>query len=342
MSSQKQVIKISQSATSFYWDAKFLHLKKIVSPVSTVLITDENVYTAHAKIFKGWNLIVLKSGEQYKIAATVNSVIERLIEMQVDRSFTLVGVGGGVITDITGYVASIYMRGIRFGFVPSSLLAMVDASIGGKNGVDVGVYKNLVGVIKQPDFILHDLSLLKTLPELEWKNGFAEIIKHACIKDASLFKQLQKSSIQKYQQNKTELAKLIKKNALIKLKLVQEDPYEKGNRRLLNFGHTLGHAIENQYELSHGQAISIGMTYASLFSAALSGLANPTAVIDLLAKYGLPTFAKFDVSKMTKVMSMDKKRERESIHFILLTKIGSATIKKIDIVSLTKIAKSIS
>jgi 3-dehydroquinate synthase len=342
MPSKKQLIKIGQSATAFYWDAKFSHLKKVVTPASTVIITDENVFKAHASLFKGWNLIVLKAGEQYKISATVNSVIERLIEMQVDRSFTLVGVGGGVITDITGYVASVYMRGIRFGFVPTSLLAIVDASIGGKNGVDVGVYKNLVGVIRQPDFILHDISLLKSLPEIEWKNGFAEIIKHACIKDATLFKQLQKGSIVKYQRSKKLLAELIKRNATIKLKLVQEDPFEKGNRRLLNFGHTLGHAIENQYELSHGQAISIGMTYASLFSASICGFANPTQVIDLLAQYGLPTFAKFDIAKMTKVMSMDKKREKSAIHFVLLNKIGQATIKKIELTSLAKIVKSIS
>lgn len=342
MASRKQIVKIGQSATAFHWDAKFSNLKKLEAPASTVIITDENVYKAHASLFKGWNLIVLKAGEQYKISATVNSVIERLIEMQVDRSFTLIGVGGGVITDITGYVASVYMRGIRFGFVPTSLLAMVDASIGGKNGVDVGVYKNLIGVIRQPDFILHDISLLNSLPEMEWKNGFAEIIKHACIKDATLFKQLQKGSIAKYQRSKKLLAELIKRNAMIKLKLVQEDPFEKGNRKLLNFGHTLGHAIENQYELSHGQAISIGMTYASLFSASNCGFANPTQVIDLLAQYGLPTFAKFDIAKMSKVMSMDKKRERSAIHFVLLNKIGQATIKKIELTSLAKIVKSIS
>ena len=341
MSSKKQVIKIGQSATTFYWDATFSHLKKVVTPASSVIITDENVYKAHARLFKGWNLIVLKAGEQYKISATVNSVIERLIEMQVDRSFTLVGVGGGVVTDITGYVASVYMRGIRFGFVPTSLLAMVDASIGGKNGVDVGAYKNLIGVIRQPDFILHDTSLLKSLPDIEWRNGFAEIIKHACIKDASLFKQLQKSTIVKYQRSKKLLAELIKRNAMIKLKLVQQDPNEKGNRKLLNFGHTLGHAIENQYELSHGQAISIGMTYASLFSESLVGLKNPSAVIDLLARYGLPSFAKFDIEKMIKVMSMDKKREKTAIHFILLKKVGLATINKIEISTLAKIVKSI-
>src|SRR5207302_2419640 len=114
---------------------------------------------------------------------TVDSVIEQLIAMEADRKTTLVGIGGGVITDLTGYTASIYMRGLQFGFVPTTLLAMVDASIGGKNGIDVGVYKNMVGIIRQPSFILQDQTFLKTLPENEWRNGFAEIIKHACIKD---------------------------------------------------------------------------------------------------------------------------------------------------------------
>ncbi len=123
--------------------------------------------------------------------------------MEADRKTTLIGVGGGVITDITGYVASVYMRGLRFGFVPTSLLALVDASIGGKNGIDVGVYKNMVGIIRQPSFILHDMIFLNTLPQREWENGFAEIIKHACIKDAAMFRELETMSISKYQQKKS-------------------------------------------------------------------------------------------------------------------------------------------
>ncbi len=137
--------------------------------------------------FKGWNTIVLKPGEEYKVQATVDAVIEELIDMEADRKTTLVGVGGGVVTDITGYVASVYMRGISFGFIPTSVLALVDASIGGKNGIDVGVYKNMVGVIRQPAFLLYDMVFLKSLPQTEWENGFAEIIKHACIKDAAMF-----------------------------------------------------------------------------------------------------------------------------------------------------------
>ncbi|RYF92903.1 MAG: iron-containing alcohol dehydrogenase, partial [Chitinophagaceae bacterium] len=191
--------QFSSAPTDFYFAGGISQLKAITDVKSTILITDENIFNAHAKRFKGWNTIVLKPGEEFKVQATVDAVIEQLIEMEVDRKTMLVGVGGGVITDITGYVASVYMRGLRFGFLPTSLLALVDASIGGKNGIDVGVYKNMVGTIRQPAFILHDMVFLNTLPQKEWENGFAEIIKHACIRDATMFKQLEENSFKTYQ-----------------------------------------------------------------------------------------------------------------------------------------------
>jgi 3-dehydroquinate synthetase len=156
----------------------------------------------------------------------------------------LIGVGGGVVTDITGYVASIYLRGIRFGFVPTTILGMVDAAIGGKNGIDVGVYKNMVGTITQPAFLLYDMDFLKSLPDREWRNGFAEIIKHAAIKKAAMFAELESATLQHFQQNKEALQKLIQENALLKAGIVQQDERESGERRLLNFGHTLAHALE--------------------------------------------------------------------------------------------------
>jgi 3-dehydroquinate synthetase len=188
---EKQTFKFSQSLTDIFFANGISHLKEIIDVKHAVFITDENVFAAHTKKFKGYNTIVLKAGEEFKIQSTVDTIVQQLIAFEADRKTVLVGVGGGVITDITGYVASIYMRGIPFGFVPTTLLALVDASIGGKNGIDVGVYKNIVGVTRQPAFILHDLIFLNTLPETEWQNGFAEIIKHACIKDAAMFKELQ-------------------------------------------------------------------------------------------------------------------------------------------------------
>ena len=165
----------------------FSELENHVDKENTVLITDENIFAKQSAKFDGWKTIVIKAGEQYKNQQAVDEIINRLIELNADRQTFIVGVGGGVVTDITGYAASVYMRGLKFGFVPTSILAMVDASIGGKNGVDVGVYKNLVGVINHPQFLLYDYSFLETLPEAEWINGFAEIIKHACIKDEKMF-----------------------------------------------------------------------------------------------------------------------------------------------------------
>ena len=187
---KKKRFSFSNSTVDYYFNADFSYLEKLVHKNNAVIVTDEHVYAAHKKKLKGWNTIILKPGEEYKVQQTVDVVIDQLIEMGADRKTTLIGVGGGVITDITGYMAGIYMRGITCGFVPTSVLAMVDASIGGKNGIDVGVYKNMVGLIRQPSFLLFDHSFLKSLPKTEWQNGFAEIIKHAAIKDAALFKLL--------------------------------------------------------------------------------------------------------------------------------------------------------
>jgi 3-dehydroquinate synthase len=267
----------------------------------------------------------------------VDAVIEKLIEMEADRKTTLVGVGGGVVTDVTGYVASVYMRGLKFGFIPTSILALVDASIGGKNGIDVGVYKNMVGIIRQPAFILHDMVFLNSLPQKEWENGFAEIIKHACIKDAAMFAELESNTLKTYQGRQKTICELIQRNTLIKTKVVQKDEFEKGERRLLNFGHTLGHALETQYELLHGQAISIGMTCACHISEQLTGFRQTDRVVKVLEQYGLPTYSSFNKQKVFEVLKMDKKRERKEMNYVLLEKIGKGVVKSISLVQLEKI-----
>ena len=333
----KLTYKFSNSSTDFYLAYGISHLKKISDPKATILITDENVFNAHTKRLKGWNTIVLKPGEEFKVQATIDAVIEKLIEMEAGRKTTLVGVGGGVVTDITGYVASVYMRGLRFGFVPTSVLGLVDASIGGKNGIDVGVYKNMVGLIRQPSFILHDLFFLNSLPQMEWENGFAEIIKHACIKDAGMFTELKNNTLKTYQGRQKAICELIQRNALIKTKVVQKDEFEKGERRLLNFGHTLGHALETQYELLHGQAISIGMTYACHISEQLTGFKETEKVVSVLEKYNLPTYTSFNKQKVFDVLKMDKKRERKEMNYVLLEKIGKGVVKSISLKQLEKI-----
>jgi len=333
--------KFSGKTTTWYLDADFSYLEKLVGKDNAILITDEHLFAAHQKRFGGWNTIVINAGEQYKVQATVDSIVEQLIDLGADRKTVLVGVGGGVVTDITGYVAAIYMRGLSFGFVPTSILAMVDASIGGKNGIDVGVYKNMVGTIRQPQFLLYDYNLLKSLPKEEWVGGFAEIIKHAAIKDAALFRELEKNKLTTYQRDKALLAKLIRRNVAIKSAVVEKDEFEQGERRLLNFGHTLGHAIENVYELSHGQAISIGMVAASMISEEFTPFKETDRVIDVLKRYGLPTLAEFDPKEVMEVLRRDKKKVKDTMNYVMLNKIGVGVVKAIPLVELEKLVQSI-
>lgn len=326
---QKKVFSFSRSSVNYYFDSSISNLKEIADPKTTVVITDENVYTAHQKKFAQWNSIVLKPGEQFKIQDTVDSVIGQLIELGADRKTMLVGVGGGVITDLSGYIGSVYMRGIRFGFIPTTLLSMVDASIGGKNGIDIGFYKNMVGCINQPSFIFYDLDLLNTLPDQEWKNGFAEIIKHAAIKNASMFRELEANKLAVYRKKKKSLSLLIQRNAILKTKLVQADEFEQGDRRMLNFGHTLGHALENQYNLMHGEAVAIGMAFAGKLSQKYSTFKQADRLIKLIDRYGLPVSAGYNHNKVFDILQSDKKRESDMMNFILLKSIGKAYIEKI-------------
>jgi 3-dehydroquinate synthase len=245
-------------------------------------------------------------------------------------------VGGGVVTDLSGYVASVFMRGLRFGFVPTSLLAMVDAAIGGKNGIDVGLYKNMVGTIRQPEFILYDEKLLGTLPVKEWRNGFAEIIKHACIMDKNMFRELMSHDLEYYRSDTRALSELIVRNARLKIRVVQSDEFEKGERKLLNFGHTVGHAIENEYKLMHGQAVAVGMMAAAKFSTQVSGFDKADQVKEVIRKYELPASLKFDANKIFKLMISDKKRAGKDINFILLSAIGNAEVVKIPLKQLKK------
>lgn len=327
----KQQYKFSGKTVDCYFNTDFSYIEELVSKENAVIITDENIAELHADKFIGWKKIILKAGEEYKQQSTVDHVITELIKLQADRATIIIGVGGGVVTDIAGYAASIYMRGIKCALVPTTILAMVDACLGGKNGVDVGMYKNLVGTIRHAEFLLFDYSFLKTLPNDEWINGFAEIIKHACIKNEKLFDLLENNSLEYFQNSSEKIAALIKRNVEIKYDVVSNDEFETGERKLLNFGHTLGHAIENIYKLPHGNAVSIGMAAACKVSEEINNFSSEEVrrVIDLLKKYDLPVDLKFDIEKVWEVLLKDKKKSGDAMNFILLNKIGEGIVKRI-------------
>ena len=330
----KEQYKFSSKTIHCYFDTDFSYLEELVSKEKAVIITDDNIASIHAEKFSGWKVIIIPAGEHNKQQSTVDKVIDALIKLQADRETFIIGIGGGVVTDIAGYAASVYMRGVKFAFVPTSILAMVDAAVGGKNGVDVGIYKNLVGVIRHPEFLLYDYSFLKTLPHKEWINGFAEIIKHACIKDEKLFELLEDNSLETFQQSAGKIAELLKRNVGIKYNVVANDEFETGERKLLNFGHTLGHAVENIYQLPHGSAVSIGMVAACKISEEINNFPGEESerVIELLKKYNLPVTLPLGERRsgdIWEVLLMDKKKSGDVMNFILLNKIGYGIVKPV-------------
>lgn len=333
---QETVLEFTTKKVSCIFGASLQSFLDEHKEKNVVLISDENVYNAHLSLFDGFRYVVLPAGEKHKQQGTIDHIIKELLHLQADKDSLIIGIGGGVVTDMAGFAASIFKRGIHLVLVPTSVLAMVDASVGGKNGVDVGVYKNMVGTIHQPDKILFDYSLLKSLPAAEWINGFAEIIKHACIKDAGLFDYLASHSIQDFINGSEDVEALMQRNVMIKAKVVLSDEFETGERKLLNFGHTLGHAIENIYHLPHGHAISIGMMAACTFSQEINAFesSGKARVQALLEQYGLPVKLEFDKQAVWDVLLMDKKRKNGDMNFVLLNRIGEAVVKKISLVQL--------
>ena len=313
-------------------DAEWTTVRTIVVEKRIIIVTDENLFNLYREELKSYHKIVLAAGEASKTLQTVEYMIEQLLEAEADKDCYLIGFGGGVITDITGYVASIYKRGMSFGYIPTSLMAMCDAALGGKNGVNFGKFKNVAGTINQPEFILFDYSLLKTLPADEWVNGIAEVIKHACIFDELLFEMLEKNNLYQLQSDLTLTAFIIEKSIALKMKVVAEDETDVGNRRKLNFGHTIGHALERMHDIPHGHAISIGMIAACALSEKITGLhfTEAARIVKLLAKYNLPVDIDTDHKYIFNAIRADKKRTNNTISFVLLDKIGKAIIRPVE------------
>ena len=334
-------MKFSHKEVSLLFNADLLTILAEYPQEKIIILSDENVFAYHKNIIGKYAHIIVFAGEKIKTQTTVDGIIQDLLKLSADKKSILVGMGGGVVTDMAGYVASVYKRGMPLLQVPTSILGMVDAAVGGKNGVDVGAYKNMVGTIYQPDKIIFDYSLLKSLPKEEWINGFAEIIKHACIKDAEMFSLLEAHDINYYQENISATAALIEANVTIKKEVVVNDETEEGDRKLLNFGHTLGHAIENAAALKHGHAISIGMMAACNISEELNGFKKEETerLGKLFKQYHLPVSIHLADYKIWDILLMDKKRNKDEMSFVVLNSIGKATIKNIPLTELEKLIK---
>jgi 3-dehydroquinate synthase len=309
------------------------NLAHYLPAASTVIITDTNVWNRYGKEFPPFDVIQIGMTEEVKTLRTVATIYDRLIQLKADRSTFLVGIGGGIVCDITGFVASTYMRGVGFGYVATTLLAQVDASVGGKNGVNFSGYKNMVGVFNQPKFVLCDLSLLKTLPKKEISCGFAEIIKHAAIADYEMFLFLEANHAKALSLEMDVLEKLIYESVKIKASVVGKDEKEKGERRKLNFGHTFGHAIEKTTGVSHGEAVSLGMVLASAISVQKGLLTREDHLRfkNLLQRYLLPVRSRMKNESIWDALQKDKKRESDQMHFILLQGLGRAIVENIPI-----------
>lgn len=321
-----RAIPYGNSETIFYFDGNSNDLKALIGHRRAIFLTDEQVVACHPKVTEGFPTICVPSGEGSKSFEKVKEVIDKLMSLDVDRKALLIGLGGGVVCDLAGFVAGIYKRGIDCAFIPTSVLAMVDAAVGGKNGINAGAYKNMIGLIRQPEFIFYDYSLLQSLPEEEWINGFAEIIKHACIADKGMFEKLSRHTLQDFRENMDLVAALIRDNALLKASIVQQDENESNLRKKLNFGHTLGHAIERLCHLKHGFAVAVGMAFAAEISEKEWGFADKQRVEAILKQYGLPSKMDYDARPVLELMQADKKRTGETIDFVLLKNLGNAVI----------------
>ncbi len=320
----------------------YLELDKYLPKKKVVIVTDENVYGHYKDFIQSYEHIVISAGEAAKDIKTITYIVEELLAKGADRSTFLIGMGGGVVTDITGFVASVFMRGVRFGFVATSLLAQVDASLGGKNGINFQHYKNMLGVFNVPEFVLCDPILFKTLPEREIRSGFAEVIKHALIKDYNLFTYLETHSKALLDLDADCLEEVITRAIQIKAEVVENDWKERGERKQLNFGHTLGHAIESNTGLIHGEAIAVGMCWAADWSAKRGYLAYQEVqrVKTLIKNYELPIACEIDSDLCIRFMRKDKKKENDQIDFVFLEEVGKARLELVKLDTLFKELKN--
>ncbi len=317
-------------------DRMVLLIAKNHKAARTVIVTDSNVNPLYGQNLQdamteaGLKAAVLEipAGEASKTMSTVMEIAGKLLDLGADRATLLIALGGGVVGDLTGFVASVYMRSVPYIQIPTTLIGQVDSAIGGKTAVDLPQGKNLLGTFYQPRAVFVDLDYLRTLPPKECQNGLAEIIKYGMIEDDKMFKFLEENMEEIKNRDAGHLLKIVETCCRIKKSIVEIDEHEQGLRRILNFGHTLGHALEavSDYTLSHGEGVALGMIGAAKLSAKMHYLPDKdlARMENLIAAAGLPTriAADLDVQSVIDRLKMDKKKKDDVVHFVLVKKIG--------------------
>jgi len=312
---------------------KWESVSALIPDKGTVIITDDNVKQLYGSRFPKIPVFSLTPGERSKRLEVIENMAGKLLDAGIDRTGFILAIGGGVVCDFAGFLASIYMRGIRCGFVSSTLLSQVDASTGGKNGVNLGDTKNMIGTIRQPEFVICDPAMLKTLSEEEYLSGLAEMIKTAVIGDIELFELIESCSDDILSRNSDLLTMLVAKSVRFKGSVVSEDENETGLRRILNFGHTYGHAIELQKAVKHGFAVAAGMEIATDFSfeKGYTSRDERKRIINLLNRFKLTGNLELTDAQMENLVLHDKKKTGQQIYFVFTRGIGKAIIEKVPV-----------
>ncbi|MDR0558871.1 MAG: 3-dehydroquinate synthase [Prevotellaceae bacterium] len=341
-------LKLPDGRTSLILTGESIgNLSAYINAPAIYILTNQDVYDLYGSTFpKNASVFILPSGEKNKTMNTVVDAVRQLIEKGADRKSFIVGIGGGIVCDITGFISSIYMRGLRFAFVPTTLMAQVDASVGGKNGVNCDGYKNMIGVFNQPDFVLCDTETLKTLNDREFKSGLSEVVKSGLIADASLFNYLENNVEAIMNRNSETLNHIVEKSIRIKAKIVENDEKESGERKKLNLGHTFGHAIEKRSDniCLHGEAVSLGLIITAKISKKLNLLSENDfdRIVNLLKNIGLPIYTDIPVKELIETAGKDKKKQGNTLHFVLNRGIGNAEIAEISYRELEQLIESCS
>ena len=305
-------------------------LSDVLPAGRVVVVTDATIDRLYPGLLAPYEKVLIGRGESIKTLRTVEELYRRFIELGVDRKSFVLGVGGGIVTDVAGFAASTYTRGIGFGFVSTTLLGQIDASVGGKNGVNVDGYKNMAGTFTQPRFVICDPAMLRSLPDREFRAGLAEAVKAAVIADAALFARLEASAFEALRSDAALLAGVVSAAVQVKAAIVECDECEAGERRKLNLGHTLAHAIEKCSDrMNHGEAVAVGTALIADAAVRLGVLASADRdrIRGLLAHLGLELTPPVPMARLLREVGKDKKSEAGVLHVVLPTGIGSCEVR---------------